>query len=133
MRQSITQPDRDLIEAAKQVIRTNYRKGRHSVGAAVWCGSGKIYAGVNVESCGYGPCAEPVALGMAISAGERVFRKIVAVSASNRRLAVIPPCGNCRQLLFDYSPEIEVLLPRGKKVVKARARDILPDAYNHFE
>jgi cytidine deaminase len=133
MLQAITAQDRKLIEAAKRIIRKNYRKKRHSVGAAVLCGSGKIYAGVNVESCGYGPCAEPVALGMAISSGERVFRKIVAVKASDRRFAVLPPCGNCRQLLFDYAPEIEVLLPGGKQVVKARAKDLLPDAYNHFE
>jgi cytidine deaminase len=133
MRQGITAQDWKLIEAARQVLRKNYRKGRHSVGAAILCGSGKIYAGVNVESCGYGPCAEPVAVGMAISNGERVFRKIVAVSASDQRFAVIAPCGNCRQLLVDYAPEIEVLLPRRKKVVKARAKDILPNAYNYFE
>ncbi len=132
MRQTITAQDRELIEAARRVLRRNYRKKRHSVGAAVLCGSGKIYAGVNVESCGYGPCAEPVVIGMAISSGERVFRKIVAVGAADG-FAVIPPCGNCRQLLFDYAPGIEVLLPRGKKIVKARAREILPDAYNHFE
>jgi len=63
---AITAQDRLLVQAAIEVIAKNYREERHTVGAAVLCSSGKTYAGVNVESCGYGPCAEPIALGTAI-------------------------------------------------------------------
>jgi cytidine deaminase len=65
----IDKQDEQLVEAATAVLRKNYTDERHTVGAAVRCGSLQIYAGVNIESCGYGPCAEPIALGAAICAG----------------------------------------------------------------
>ncbi len=55
----IDQTDRDLMRAAAAVLEKNYRDPRHTVGAAVLCASGTVYVGVNIESCGYGPCAEP--------------------------------------------------------------------------
>ena len=125
----ITAQDRELIAAAVEVLRRNYRKGRHTVGAAVRCPSGKVYVGVNVEACGYGPCAEPVAIGGAFTAGEREIAKIVAVHKEADEYPVISPCGNCRQLVFDYSPEALVILVLDGRVVKAAAKDLLPGAY----
>jgi len=72
--------DQKLIDAAIDVIRKNYSDPSHTVGAAVLCSSSKIYTGVNIECCGYGPCAEPVAIGAAISNGEREIVTIVAVT-----------------------------------------------------
>src|SRR5690349_14071174 len=60
---ALTSRDQELVQAAIDVISNNFRDERHTVGAAVLCSSGEIYAGVNVESCGYGPCAEPIAIG----------------------------------------------------------------------
>lgn len=125
--------DRRLIEAAVDVIRKNYRKERHTVGAAVLCASGKIYSGVNVDSCGYGPCAEPIAIGTAISNGEREFLTIVAVGAANKDYPVLSPCGNCRQFLLDYAPDAMVILERDGRLVKARVRDLLPAPYLNFD
>ena len=125
--------DRELIKAASAAVERNYVAHRHSVGAAVLCSSGRIYAGVNVESCGYGPCAEPIAIGRAITDGERVFERIVAVGGASEPHNVMPPCGNCRQLVFDYAPECWVILPHDGAVVKVQAKDLLPDAYNHFD
>ncbi len=124
--------DRELIAAAADVLERNYTDHRHTVGAAVLCASGKVYAAVNVDSCGFGPCAEPIAVGCAISAGERALERIVAVGGDAPPYHVIPPCGNCRQLLFDYAPDCMVLVGRDSKVVKARARDLLPDPYSNF-
>ena len=124
--------DRELIEAATEVIRRNHREGRHSVGAAVRCASGKVYVGVDVETTAYGPCAEPVAIGAAVSHGERDFVSIVAVDGGDPAFAVLPPCGNCRQLLVDYAPDATVILPEGGRLVKARARDLLPMPYRRF-
>jgi cytidine deaminase len=124
--------DQRLIEEAAAVIKKNYRKPRHTVGAAVLCSSGKIYTGVNIESCGYGPCAEPVAIGTAISAGERQLVSIVAVFATEDSYLVLPPCGNCRQLLYDYAPDCMVIIPHNSKVIKVPARELLPDAYSNF-
>jgi cytidine deaminase len=125
----VTAQDRELIDAAVAVLRRCYRKGRHTVGAAVRCPSGKVYVGVNVEACGYGPCAEPIAIGAAFSNGEGEITSIVAVKRRGRRYVVLSPCGNCRQLVFDYSPEAAVLYSHNGRVYRAAARDLLPGAY----
>jgi len=124
--------DRALLEAAAAVIRDRYNHPRHTVAAAVRGTTGAVYTGVNVESCGYGPCAEPVAIGAAITAGERGLTAIVAVAgaAGNR---VLSPCGNCRQLLVDYAPHAHVILERDGELGKVRAVDLIPEAYRNFD
>jgi len=129
----IDKQDEQLVEAATAVLRKNYTDERHTVGAAVRCGSLQIYAGVNIESCGYGPCAEPIALGAAISAGEREFVAIVAVGARPEGYVILSPCGNCRQLLLDYAPKALVILEENGKLVKTRVRELLPAAYGNFD
>lgn len=129
----LDEKDRELVRAASEAIEKIYSDPRHTVGCAVLCSSGKLYMGVNVESCGYGPCAEPVAIGRAVTEGERGIERIVAVSGPSKPHNVIPPCGNCRQLLYDYAPDCWVILPHGSQIVKTRARDLLPDAYGHFD
>ena len=129
----IDQTDRDLIQAASAVLEKNYHDPRHTVGAAVLCSSGQVYVGVSVESCGYGPCAEPIAIGRAITDGERHLERIVAVGEPAAPHQVLAPCGNCRQLLVDYAPDCWVILSHESRVVKVRARDLIPDAYRHFE
>ncbi len=121
--------DRALIAAARNVIRRNFDAVgfKHTVGAAVLCGSGEIYTGVDV--CGlHGACAEVIAIGTAITAGEREFVAIVCTRGADGE-EMLPPCGNCRQLLNDYSPECEVFVASGPGVVKIMARDLLPHAY----
>ena len=128
----ITPQDHRLVQAAIDVIRQNFRDERHTVGAAVLCSSGKIYTGVNVESCGYGPCAEPIAIGAAISQGEKEFTTIVAVGGWDTRYPPLPPCGNCRQLIWDYEREAMVLLEKEGKLIKVKIGDLLPFAYQNF-
>jgi len=124
--------DQKLIDEAIAVIKKNYAEPRHTVGAAVLCSSGKVYTGVNIESCGYGPCAEPIAIGSAISQGERGIVSIVAVGVSGDSYPVMSPCGNCRQLLFDYAPDCIVIMPHNDKTVKVRARELIPNAFSNF-
>jgi|SRR3990172_1106077 len=121
--------DRELVEAARDALRRNYTPGRHTVAAAVLCSSGKIYTGINVEATGYGPCAEPIAVGAALTQGERTLRAIVAVSKDADALPILSPCGNCRQLILDYAPDAWVLIDLGGEERKARAHDLLPGAY----
>src|SRR5688572_12351741 len=128
----ITAQDRLLVQAAIEVITKNYREERHVVGAAVLCASGKSYAGVNVESCGYGPCAEPIAIGTAISQGEREFLTIVAVGGWSVTYPLLPPCGNCRQLLWDYAPKAAVLLDKDGALIKVSIADLMPLAFRNF-
>ncbi len=124
--------DQNLIDEAVSVIKRNYSDPRHTVGVAVLCSSGQVYTGVNIESCGYGPCAEPIAIGSAISQGERGIVSIVAVGVSEDSYFVMSPCGNCRQLLYDYAPDCMVIIPHDDSVVKIRARELIPDAFSNF-
>ncbi|MCI5893436.1 MAG: cytidine deaminase [Clostridiales bacterium] len=121
--------DLELLEAARDAIANNYDKVNqlHTVGAAVRCGSGKIYTGVNVYAI-HSACAEQVALGTAITNGEREFKSIVAVTGEHGE-NVIPPCGNCRQILSDYAPECEVILLVNGKLIKLQAKELLPYPY----
>lgn len=84
------------------------------VGAALETEDGKIYTGCNIENSTYGltVCAERVALWKAISEGERKFKRIAVSSATDRPAT---PCGACRQLLWEFGGDIEVILvnPQG--------------------
>jgi cytidine deaminase len=123
--------DRELIAAAREAVRRSFHPVRHTVGAAVRGASGRIHVGVNLESCGYGPCAEPVAVGAAVTAGEPGILAVVAVVADREGCPVLPPCGNCRQLLADYAPEAWVIVEDGGRLCKVRAAELLPFPY-HF-
>lgn len=71
--------DRELIDAAREALRRGFRDHRHSVAAAVRTRSGRIYLGLCVEGI-HGPCAEPVAIGAAITAGDSQIESMVAVT-----------------------------------------------------
>ena len=122
----LTEKDRELIARAQEAIRLNYdeKTQRHTVGAALRCKSGEIYVGVNVYSL-HGACAEQVAIGAAVTHGERDFETIVAVRG-RRGEEIIPPCGNCRQILYDYVPDCDVILSTDEGNFKVRASDLLP-------
>jgi cytidine deaminase len=84
------------------------------VGAALEDASGRIHTGCNIENATYGLtlCAERVAVFKAISEGAREFRRI-AIAADTDHLT--PPCGACRQILWEFCGDLELILinPRG--------------------
>lgn len=125
----ITDTDKELIVMARQAIIPNYDgvSYNHTVGAAVRCKNGRIYTGVNAYSI-HGACAEHVAIGAAITAGEREFEVIVAVEGEKGE-RILPPCGNCRQMLSDYMPDCMVLIPTEGEIKKVAAKELLPFAY----
>lgn len=128
--QTLTEKDYELIAQAQNAIRLNYDEVNynHTVGAAVRCKNGKIYTGVNVYSL-HGSCGEQVAIGAAVTQGEREFEAIVAVRGKDGE-EIVPPCGNCRQMLFDYVPECDVILLVDGKEKKIKAKELLPFAYS---
>ena len=126
----ITDEDRELIKEGLDVLLKNFDDGvyNHTVGCALRCKNGKIYKGVNCDGI-HGSCAEYITVGIAISAGERDFDTIVAVHEKHLN-CVIPPCGNCRQMMFEYCPDIKVIVNDEKgELIKVRARDLLPFAW----
>lgn len=127
--QPLTDSDYEVIEAAQKAIQRNYDAihDNHTVGAAVRCKSGKIYAGVNVYSI-HGACAEQIAIGTAITQGEREFETVVAVMGQDGA-QIIPPCGNCRQIMYEYMPECDVILSVEGQNRKIKAKELLPFPY----
>lgn len=126
---NLQKQDLALISIAQKAIKDNYDSlnFNHTVGAAVRCKSGKVYVGVNVYST-HGACAEQIAIGSAITSGEREFECIVAVRGENGE-EVLPPCGNCRQMLSDYAPQCEVIIQNEDTLIKVLAKELLPFAY----
>ena len=122
--------DYQLIAEAQKAIRLNYDQEHynHTVGAAIRCKSGKVYVGVNLYSL-HGACAEQVAIGTAITNGERDFDAIVAVRGKEGG-EIIPPCGNCRQILHDYMPDCDVIVSVRGELKKIKAKELLPFSYS---
>lgn len=120
---NITEADQEMIDAASTIIKNNFLLGKHHVGSAVRAKSGKIYAGVHLESKKNDVCAEQVALGMAVSSGEREFDSIVAVTQRDvAEPTVISPCRTCQELLNFYGPEIYVIILVAGKLQKLKAK-----------
>jgi cytidine deaminase len=114
--------------AARQHAHAPY--SHFLVGAALEDASGRIHTGCNIENATYGltVCAERVAVFKAMSEGVREFRRI-AVAADTETLT--PPCGACRQILWEFCGDIEVALvnPRGKTET-LRMKDLFPRAFD---
>ena len=109
---------KDLVEAALRARENAVAPfSKFKVGAALRTRAGKIYHGCNVENCTYGltVCAERVALLSALAAGEREFTAIAVVTQSEEPGT---PCGPCRQLMWEYCGDIDIMLANlnGKQV-----------------
>jgi cytidine deaminase len=120
-----------LVEAALAARKNAHAPFSHfPVGAAVEDADGRIYTGCNVENATYGLtiCAERVAVFKAISEGARKFTR-VAVAADTETLT--PPCGACRQILWEFCGDIELTLvnPRGKTET-FRLKDLFPRPFD---
>ena len=129
-RYPVTETDNSLMETALAVLKENFDDGiyNHTVGCALLCKNGKVFKGVNCDGI-HGSCAEYITVGIAISAGERDFDTIVAVHDKALN-CVVPPCGNCRQMLFEYCPDVKVIVNDEQgNLIKVRARDLLPFAW----
>lgn len=99
-----------LIAAAKKARENAHAKfSNFLVGAALRTKSGKIYGGCNVENATYGLtiCAERVAIFKAISEGERQFDAIAVATDTD---TLTPPCGACRQLIWEFCGDVPVIL-----------------------
>jgi cytidine deaminase len=100
------------------------------VGAALEDESGRVHTGCNVENSTYGltVCAERVAVLKAVSEGARRFRRIVVATDSE---ALTPPCGACRQILWEFCGDIEIILVNLKGQSKSyRLAELFPSPFD---
>jgi cytidine deaminase len=119
--------DSELVTAARRARRLA-RAGfsRFKVGAALEAADGTIITGCNIENATYGltMCAERVAMFKAISDGHRHFRRIAVVADT---AAPTPPCGSCRQILWEFAGDLEIVLANLRKIAgRYRLSELLP-------
>ena len=124
-------PDVDrLIEAAKAARERAYAPySKFAVGAALLASDGQIFLGCNIENVSYGLtiCAERVALFKALSEGHGRFARIAIVADTE---SPTPPCGACRQLLWEYAGDIEVVLANMRRETgRHRLSELLPHPF----
>jgi cytidine deaminase len=120
--------DRRLLIDAARAARENAvaKFSNFKVGAALETPDGKVITGCNVENATYGLtiCAERVAMFKALSEGHRVFSRVAIVADTEDPT---PPCGACRQILWEFGGDLEVILANltHEKGVH-RLKDLLP-------
>ena len=124
--------EHDTLVIAARVARDNAYApfSNFRVGAAVRAKSGRIFSGCNVENGTYGLalCAERVAIFKAISEGERGFDAIAVVADTE---TLTPPCGACRQVLWELCGDAEVVLANLEgKTERYRMSSLLPNPFD---
>lgn len=130
-RGSVTMTDEQrtaLISAAQSVRRNAYAPySNYYVGAAIMAKSGKIYTGANFENAafGAGTCAERVALGSALSAGEREFEAICVCGQDSD----ITPCGICRQALWEFGDIAVICCDESGNAYDYTLKELLPGGF----
>ena len=124
----------ELIRAALDAQRRAYAPySNFLVGAAIRAASGNIYQGCNVENASFGLtiCAERVAAGTAVAAGDR---ELEAVAVATR--GGVTPCGACRQFLAEFNPKMVVITVDSLKqseIREATLEQLLPARFDHFD
>ncbi len=128
--------DQQLVEAARAVLVKHYRPHWHTVGAALRSRDGRIWTGVHLGATvgRLSICAEAVALGRAILEGDGTVEVAVAVRHPKadelvRDIAVVPPCGACREMLTDFDPAADVIVQQPGGLFRIAVRLLLPLPY----
>jgi cytidine deaminase len=120
-----------LIAAAKDArLNAHAPFSNFRVGAALRASSGRVFGGCNVENATYGLtiCAERVAIFKAISEGERGFEAIAVVADAD---GPTPPCGACRQLIWEFCGDVAVILSNlHGKTETIRMRELFPKPFD---
>ena len=124
------------IRARAYVPYSNFR-----VGAALLAASGKVYTGCNIENGAYSPtiCAERVAIGSAIAAGEEPGKEgtFTAIAVVGGKSVPTTPCGVCRQVLFELAPGLRVIMAVAPELGEGRLEmsieELLPRGFRFHD
>jgi cytidine deaminase len=128
--------DEALIEAARELIRARYKENRHHISAALRTRSGNIHTGIHLDTYvgRASVCAEAVAVGKAMAAGDTEIEAIVSVRhprprEANQEIQIVSPCGICREMLADFAPGCRVIVPVDGGIGEVDVKDLLPNKY----
>ncbi len=132
--------DLALIEAATIVMRDNYRTFWHTVAAALRGRDGRIWTGVHLGTTvgRLSICAEAIAMGRAVMDGGLSHGGSIVTAVAvrhpkpeedGRDIAIVSPCGACRELIADYSPDALIIVPGPAGPMKLPVRNLLPLPY----
>ena len=123
--------DQELVKKACEMHQFSYVPYSHfPVGAALLSEEGRVFTGCNVENAAYGStiCAERTALVKAVSEGRR--DDFVRLAVAGRSEDYCWPCGSCRQMLYEFAPDLTVLVARGDGgFVTLPLRELLPHGF----
>ena len=132
----LTADDQALIDQARALIEQRYLENRHHIASAVRGASGRIYTGLHLDTYvgRASVCAEAVALGQAMAAGETGIQAIVSVRHPRPReqhqdCKVVSPCGICREMLTDFAPGAAVILLKDEGLERVPVEQLLPAKY----
>ena len=120
---------RELVQKAARARGAAYAPySRYAVGAALLTKTGRVYEGVNIENAAYPVtiCAERVAIFKAVSEGEKEFNAIAVVTSNGGM-----PCGSCRQVMAEFSPDMVVITAdeQGQVTAEAPLTELLPGMF----
>lgn len=120
---------KELYRLADKVKENAYVPFSHfQVGAALLTADGQVFTGVNIENSSFGAtiCAERTAFVKAISEGQRQFRAIAVASSGGEAL----PCGICRQFMYEFCPELDVITGENEDSLRVRTlEELLPEGF----
>ena len=120
--------DEKLLEMAVGMLERSYVPYSHyPVGAALLAKDGRVFTGCNVENAAYGNtmCAERTALFKAVSEGAREFTTIAIAAKTSAPF----PCGACRQSLYEFAPDLRVMVTWDGHVRRTTLRELLPEGF----
>jgi len=123
--------EKELVAKAFSMLERSYSPySGFPVGAALLCEDGEVYTGCNVENAAYGSsiCAERTALLKAVSEGHRDDFVRIAIAGNSKDYCW--PCGACRQMLYEFAPNLELLVARADgEFVKITLSALLPHGF----
>ena len=123
--------DRELVQTAFSMLEHSYAPySGFAVGAALLCADGSVFTGCNVENaaCGSTICAERTALLKAVSEGHREDWQVMAIAGRGKDYCW--PCGSCRQMLYEFAPDLKLLVARGDGAfVTTSLSELLPHGF----
>ena len=121
-----------LIETATQALDSAYAPySEFKVGAAVLTSTGKIFPGCNVENASYGLsiCAERNAIANAIIGSGKDTMEIKAIAVTNSHNVSCSPCGACRQVIWEFGQNAQIIFQGSKGWQTSTIKDLLPEGF----